>query len=90
MPLYFKQSCPVCGRRLQVHSRLLGQQIACQHCSAEFYADSGDVNSEESEFSDRLLARAEELLAMRGQICPNLDRTEMLLRSLEPVMRPPR
>ncbi len=90
MPLYFKQSCPICGRRLQVHSRLLGQQIACQHCSAEFYADCGDLHSEESEFSDRLLARAEELLSMRGQICPNLDRTEMLLRSLGPVMRPPR
>lgn len=90
MPLYFKQSCPVCGRRLQVHSRLLGQQIACQHCSAEFCADCGDAHSEESGFCDRLLARAEELLAMRGQISPNLDRTEMLLRSLEPVMRPPR
>jgi hypothetical protein len=90
MPLNFKQSCPVCGRRLQVHSRLLGQQIACQHCSAEFCADCGDVHSEANEFTDRLLARAEELLAMRGQICPNLDRTEILLRSLEPVMRPTR
>jgi len=60
MPLHFTQSCPTCGRRLEVHTRLLGQQVACQHCKAEFVAGSRDDNHDTlSDSSYNLLARVE-------------------------------
>jgi len=63
MPLHFIQSCPTCGRRVEVHTRLLGQQVACQHCHAEFVASS--VDDEDQSWGDssyNLLARVEEAL----------------------------
>ncbi len=40
MSVRFTQSCPTCGRRLQIRASLLGCTVACQHCQAEFVADS--------------------------------------------------
>jgi hypothetical protein len=62
MPLHFTQSCPTCGRRLQVHAHLLGQQVACQHCHAQFVAGSTDEFSITHDPSHDLLARAEAML----------------------------
>ncbi len=62
MPLHFTQSCPICGRRLEVHTRLLGQKVACQHCHAEFFAGSVDENQSWTDSSYDLLARVEEAL----------------------------
>lgn len=62
MPLHFTHSCPTCGRRVQVHTRLLGQKVACQHCHAEFVAGSADDDQSWGDSSDSLLARVEAAL----------------------------
>lgn len=62
MPLHFTQSCPTCGRRLEVHTRLLGQRVACQHCHAEFQAGSVEEDQSWNDSSYDLLARVEEAL----------------------------
>ncbi|MDR1958663.1 MAG: hypothetical protein LBQ54_06425 [Planctomycetaceae bacterium] len=36
---YFIQSCPTCGRRLQIRVEYLGRDVSCYHCSARFPAD---------------------------------------------------
>lgn len=69
MPLHFTQSCPTCGRRVQVRASLVGYTVVCQHCSAEFEARSinrtcdsiGDDDVGESS-KDPLMARVEEAL----------------------------
>jgi len=64
MPLHFKQSCPVCGRRLEVPARLLGQTIGCQHCTAEFRAgENQEESNSAADAGDALLARVEAILA---------------------------
>ena len=40
MSVRFTQSCPTCGRRVQVQTSLLGCTVACQHCKGEFVAES--------------------------------------------------
>jgi len=70
MPLHFTQSCPTCGRRLQVHTRLLGHQVACQHCSAEFLAGAADDFAHPIDSSHDLLARAEAMLKMTQPVDP--------------------
>lgn len=63
MVLHFKQSCPVCGRRLEVPTRLLGQTIACQHCCAEFRSGDEAAQSGRGSLADELLARVDAALA---------------------------
>ncbi len=41
MSVRFTQSCPTCGRRVQISASLLGCTVACQHCQGEFVAKSG-------------------------------------------------
>lgn len=62
MPLHFTQSCPTCGRRLEVHTRLFGQKVACQHCNAEFVAGHDDDDHLFSSPPNDLLARVEAAL----------------------------
>jgi len=38
MSVRFTQSCPTCGRRIQVRASLMGCDVACQHCHAVFVA----------------------------------------------------
>ena len=68
MPMHFTQSCPTCGRRLQVHTRLLGQNVGCQHCHAEFVANGEDESIVRSQPSQDLLARAEAMLKLTQPI----------------------
>lgn len=63
MALHFKQSCPVCGRRLEVPTRLLGLTIACQHCCAEFCAGMDADDSSGGNAADQLLARVDAALS---------------------------
>ena len=35
---FFLQSCPVCGRHLEVRVRFLGKQVSCIHCNGSFVA----------------------------------------------------
>ena len=60
MTVRYTQSCPTCGRRVEVRAYLLGRTIACQHCKAEFVAEAGYVAEMDS--SDDLMARANDLL----------------------------
>jgi len=48
MSLRFTQSCPTCGRRVQIRTSLLGRTVACQHCKGEFVAETG-LESDTSE-----------------------------------------
>ena len=61
---YFLQECPTCGRRSQVRVEYLGRQVVCQHCQAEFTAiDPVSLRFDEAQEPNRLLRRADELLA---------------------------
>ena len=61
---YFLQPCPTCGRRSQVRVEYLGRHVVCQHCRSEFTAtDPATARLGEMEESNRLLRRADELLA---------------------------
>jgi ribosomal protein L37AE/L43A len=62
----FNQSCPTCGRRVQVRASLLGSSVSCQHCNAEFIASANDDLSEVND--DRaLMARVERALERSAQ-----------------------
>ncbi len=41
---YYLQSCPTCGRRLQVRIEYLGKQVICYHCHGSFVALDPDLN----------------------------------------------
>ncbi len=67
MSVRFTQSCPTCGRRIQVRASLLGCTVACQHCNAEFVAQArseakpsiGPSSLEQVGTSDPLMQRVE-------------------------------
>lgn len=71
MSVRFTQSCPTCGRRLQVAASLLGHTVACQHCKGEFVANPG-LEDELSDCgglhgSDPLMDRVEQALERARQ-----------------------
>ncbi|MFG0266440.1 MAG: response regulator [Rhodopirellula sp. JB055] len=61
MSIRFNQSCPTCGRRIDIRASLLGCTVACQHCGAEFTASMSDT-AQTQESSDELLDRVEAAL----------------------------
>jgi hypothetical protein len=65
---YFVQTCPICGRSLQIRLEYLGRSVACQHCQGSFMAIDPAMQPVEktSDSGDDLLARADELLATSG------------------------
>ncbi|MAI32848.1 MAG: response regulator [Rubripirellula sp.] len=46
MTVRFTQSCPTCGRRIEVRASLMGCDVGCQHCHAVFVAHRDDVPHE--------------------------------------------
>ncbi len=58
----FNQSCPTCGRRVQVRASLLGSTVACQHCHAEFTATGMEGETSQIDDNCRLMARVEKAL----------------------------
>ena len=42
MSVRFSQSCPTCGRRVEIRAVLIGRTVACQHCGSEFTASDCD------------------------------------------------
>jgi len=60
-PTHFLQSCPTCGRSLEVRVEHLGRRVTCQHCHGTFVATHSDYA-----LSPRssLLRRAEELIEL--------------------------
>ncbi|MFK8111431.1 MAG: response regulator [Rubripirellula sp.] len=70
MPVQFTQSCPTCGRRIQVRASLLGCTVACQHCKAEFVAEAGSDSGVVDPFpieTDDLMARVERALGQSDE-----------------------
>ena len=43
MSVRFTQSCPTCGRRIEVRASLMGCDVRCQHCHAVFVAHRDDA-----------------------------------------------
>ena len=62
MSVRFSQSCPTCGRRMEVRASLLGRTIACQHCRAEFTATAHQDIAGQHGPEDDLMRRVEEAL----------------------------
>jgi hypothetical protein len=60
---FFVQSCPTCGRSVQVCVEYLGKRVACDHCQGIFYAMDPDLDVPASDDSSVILRRANQLLA---------------------------
>ncbi|TWU24977.1 hypothetical protein Pla52o_12740 [Novipirellula galeiformis] len=63
----FTQSCPRCGRRVEVRASLLGCTVACQHCHAEFVASTNSDGPQHIDRSIDLLQRVESALRRADQ-----------------------
>jgi hypothetical protein len=65
---FYVQSCPICGRRLQIRVEYLGRRVACQHCQGQFTAaDPANRSCDFPECGSELLRRADELLESVAQ-----------------------
>lgn len=69
--VFFHQSCPVCGRKLQILVHLLGRRVYCQHCGGGFVARDESLGPADPvrtriEAVDDLLERASALLQTAG------------------------
>lgn len=66
MPYHFTQPCPTCGRHNRISVELLGRQVSCPHCQAEFFGGGDDDASTGSRASSALerplLERVDEIL----------------------------
>ncbi len=62
MSVRFTQSCPTCGRRVEIRASLLGSVVACQHCKAEFVAMGDDVEFHRSQGTAELMQRIDRVL----------------------------
>ena len=62
MSVLFSQSCPTCGRRVEIRTSLLGQIVACQHCCSEFVANPHAGVTSQREDEDELMRRVERAL----------------------------
>jgi len=62
MSVRFKQSCPTCGRRIDVRASLLGCTVACQHCGAEFIASANQDLISDHDSGEELMERVEAAL----------------------------
>ena len=59
----FNQTCPVCGRGLQIAVDLLGQQVACRHCRGRFIANDASFGRDPIDFGISLMEQADQLTA---------------------------
>ncbi len=66
MATYFSQSCPTCGRKLQVRVQFLGRQLSCRHCHGEFMAAQIDERQPNLQ-SRELMNRVDRLLRSTPQ-----------------------
>ena len=50
--IYYLQSCPICGRRLQINVAYIGHIVSCFHCHASLLAQDPEMvqaNAERTE-----------------------------------------
>lgn len=57
--MVFVRPCPTCGRHLEIRIELLGREVCCRHCSAEFRATQKCETPWLDARVDRALAKAE-------------------------------
>jgi DNA-directed RNA polymerase subunit RPC12/RpoP len=62
MSYHFTQPCPTCGRHNRIPVELLGRQVACPHCQAEFFGGGEDESSTQAEIEKPLLERVDDIL----------------------------
>jgi len=62
MPYHFTQSCPTCGRQNRIAVELLGRQVSCPHCQAEFFGGGQENMPSKSVLQRPLLERVDEML----------------------------
>jgi ribosomal protein L37AE/L43A len=70
MSVRFTQSCPTCGRRVEIRASLLGSLVACQHCKAEFVAMGDDVEFQRSQATADLMRRIDRVLEQTQPAAP--------------------
>ena len=60
---FFIQSCPICGRKVQIRVEHLGKRCVCRHCQGQFVAmDPANAHGDCPDRAHALLRRANELL----------------------------
>ena len=73
MSVRFKQSCPTCGRRIDVRASLLGCTVACQHCGAEFIASANQDLMSDHDSGEELMERVEAALKRADTLASSSD-----------------
>lgn len=63
---YYLQSCPTCGRHLQIRIEYMGRRVICYHCSASFIAQEPELEPAET--------LPEETLSQKHENSPVRDR----------------
>jgi hypothetical protein len=64
----YLQSCPVCGRPLEIPIEYRGRKLNCRHCGGKFTAvDPSSPVSAQQNASSALLRRADQLLELCSQ-----------------------
>ena len=72
--MVFVRPCPTCGRNLEIRVELLGRDVQCRHCSAEFIASQRCETPWIDAAVDRALEKAERYIAsMDAGISPRID-----------------
>ncbi|TWU08350.1 hypothetical protein Pla52n_09320 [Stieleria varia] len=71
----FCQSCPTCGRRVQIRASLLGTQVACRHCHATFTASAFEDEPGAVDDAKRLMDRVEQMLVRAELDAPMTSET---------------
>lgn len=61
--MQFVRPCPTCGRNLEIRLELLGREVQCRHCSAEFVASQRCETPWIDAAADRALAKAQRYIA---------------------------
>ncbi|MEZ6133560.1 MAG: hypothetical protein R3C53_01490 [Pirellulaceae bacterium] len=69
---FFVRSCPTCGRNLEVRVELLGREVECVHCRANFVATADCKNLEDDQRIEQVLARAQRYIESVTPL-PSLD-----------------
>ena len=64
----YVQTCPICGRPLEISVDYLGRELICDHCSGRFVArDPASHSNLRAGEGDPMLHRVDELLDISAQ-----------------------
>lgn len=59
---FFVRSCPTCGRKLEIRVELLGRDVECVHCGANFLADTQEAKQIDDQKIEQVLAKAQKYI----------------------------